>query len=440
MCPIIIRPFGDDDSGAGLVGEFDNGVGVRDGGLLTVFDFNQDVSDLGVVHHDVDFPIFFAASVVAHTGGLLVVEGRHVLIDGGFHHLTQLNGICQHLIVHEDGVADCGVGDIDFRLLLQHFAPAHLHGPALVNQIGALQVVDIVLHRGPGDTVKLLGDGGDGDDVGGHVAQVQEDALQLRGAANIVEGGQVPFEHLVHHVLPHDLLGHQVIGGEGQFGESPHLQIAGEVVLHGGKFEHDRGALLLGHMCESRGADVRPQVGDFHADEGTVFKKGEGGHLDNAPPPGAALGAALDEGGAGGAGGYHLGPGLGVVDGLHPLIPITGVLDLVKKVVSVLLRPDVFMVALQDFIEPAELQHGVIHGDKDDALGLDAPLQERVDHLVLDGGFAHSPGAGEDHGAAQVCLIQPLDSLIIGKPAVLLGKIGVDAAGGPPGVEGPEDF
>lgn len=51
-----------------------------------------------------------------------------------------------------------------------------------------------------------------------------------------------------HHVLPHDLLGHPVVGGQSQFREAAYLEVTGEVVLHRPKLEHDSGALLLRHM------------------------------------------------------------------------------------------------------------------------------------------------------------------------------------------------
>ena len=98
------------------------------------------------------------------------------------------------------------------------------------------------------------------------------------------------------------------------------------------------------------------------------------------------------------------------------------------------------MVTLQNVIESTQLEHGMIHGDKYDALRRDTFLQKRVDHLILDRGFSDPPGAGEDHGPPEVRLFQPLHCFIIGKPAVGLCKIRVDHPGDPPGIKRLQDF
>ena len=59
---------------------------------------------------------------------------------------------------------------------------------------------------------------------------------------------------------------------------------------------------------------------------------------------------------------------------------------------DILLRIDIFVIALQDLIHGAQLQHGMVHGDKDDLLGRNTALKQGLDHLVLYGGLSNPSG------------------------------------------------
>ena len=122
-----------------------------------------------------------------------------------------------------------------------------VYQPALVNQVNALQILNIALHCRAGYAAEFFGDGADGYDLGGHIAEIQENAFQLRRVPNIVERRQIPLQHPVCHILPHDLLRHNVVVRQHQFRETAHLQIAVEMVLYLGQLHHDLSPLLLGH-------------------------------------------------------------------------------------------------------------------------------------------------------------------------------------------------
>lgn len=158
MCSVIIWPLCHNDGGAGLVTQGTNRRVVWNGSLFPVFHFDQNVLDVWVVHHHINFFILASAPVIPYPGRLLIIKRRDVLIDGRFYHFSKLNGVCQHVIIHQNGISDRRIRNIDFRLGLQHLASAHLHRPALIDQICALQIIDIALHRRPADarSVPLL--------------------------------------------------------------------------------------------------------------------------------------------------------------------------------------------------------------------------------------------------------------------------------------------
>ena len=106
-----------------------------------------------------------------------------------------------------------GIRDIDLWLGLQNLAASHFHRPALVDQVCTLQLIYIIFYSRSGYTAQLLSDGSEGDDLRGDVAEIEKATLQLGSTPDIVEGRQIPLEYLVHHILTHDLLGHQIIGG-----------------------------------------------------------------------------------------------------------------------------------------------------------------------------------------------------------------------------------
>ena len=114
--------------------------------------------------------------------------------------------------------------------------------------------------------------------------------------------------------------------------------------------------------------------------------------MDRRPSTSAALLAPFDQNRTGRAGSHHFCVRLHIVDRLQPFVPILRILDLVKKVVDILLRIDIFVIALQDLIHGAQLQHGMVHGDKDDFLGRNTALKQGLDHLVLYGGLSNPSG------------------------------------------------
>ena len=48
-------------------------------------------------------------------------------------------------------------------------------------------------------------------------------AFYYQQAASVGQGWQISFQHFVLYVLPHNLLGHDVIIGQGQFRETAYL-------------------------------------------------------------------------------------------------------------------------------------------------------------------------------------------------------------------------
>ena len=59
---------------------------------------------------------------------------------------------------------------------------------------------------------------------------------------------------------------------------------------------------------------------------------------------------------------------------------------------DILLGIDIFVIALQNLVHGAQLQHGMVHGNKDDLLGRNTALKQGLDHLVLYGGLSNPSG------------------------------------------------
>ena len=217
-----------------------------------------------------------------------------MLVNGGLHDFSHLHRVTQHGIIHQNRIADGCVGNIDLGAGFQDFFPRHIDGPALINQVGAFQIFDIVFDGRPGNAIQLLRNRLDGNDLGRNIAEIQEDSLQLCGVADLVKGGQVPLEHFVHYILPHDLLGQDVVVGQGQFGEAAHLQIAVKVILYLRELQHDLGAFLLGLIYQRGDFQIIRQVGAIHIQQLTILIERQCRNLDGRPSPGAALLAPLD--------------------------------------------------------------------------------------------------------------------------------------------------
>ena len=200
-------------------------------------------------------------------------------------------------------------------------------------------------------------------------------------------------------------MGQDVVVGQGQFGEAAYLQIAVKVVLYLRELQHDLGAFLLRLIQQWGDLQIIRQVGAIHIQQLTILIERQCRNLDGRPSPGAALLAPLDQNRTGRAGGYHFGVRLHIVDCLQPFVPILRVLNFVKKVVDILIRIDVFVIALQNIVHGAQLQHRMIHGDKDNLLGRNTALKQGLDHLVLYGGLSHSSCAGQNHCAPDVRLV-----------------------------------
>ena len=172
------------------------------------------------------------------------------------------------------------------------------------------------------------------------------------------------------------------------------MQIAVEVVLHLGELQHDPGALLLGFIHQRGDLQVIRKVGAIYVQQLAVLIEGQRGNLDGRPSSGAALPAPLDQNRTGRAGGYHLGVRLHIIDRFQPFVPVLRILYFVKEVVDILIRTDIFVIALQNLVHGAQFQHGMIHGDIDDLLRRHVIPEQGLDHLVLYGGLSHSSCSG----------------------------------------------
>ncbi len=213
------------------------------------------------------------------------------------------------------------------------------------------------------------------------------------------------------------------------------MQIAGKVVLYSVQLHHHTGALLLRHFQERGGPYIRAKLRGVDANQRAIFKKGQGRDLDNAPPPRAALCASLYQRRTGRPRCDHLRGWLQIINRFHPLVPLAGILHFVEEVIAVFICPHVGVVAIQNIIQAAELEHGVVQGNEHDALWRHPSLQQGVDHLILNGGLSHTPGPSQDDCSPQIPLLQAFHRFIIGKTAIVLCKVRVDRACGPPGIK-----
>lgn len=59
MCSVIIRALGHHNGRACFITQFANHRIIRHGGLFTVFYFDQDLFDVGIINHHVNFLVFF---------------------------------------------------------------------------------------------------------------------------------------------------------------------------------------------------------------------------------------------------------------------------------------------------------------------------------------------------------------------------------------------
>ena len=187
-------------------------------------------------------------------------------------------------------------------------------------------------------------------------------------------------------------------------------------------------------MQKGRWADLRPQLRDSCTDQGTVLIKRQRRHLDHAPASSTALWASFHQCRTCRACCNHFCFRLHVINRLHPLIPITGILDLVKKVIAILFRIHIAVIAFQQIVQTAQLQHRVVHRNKQDLLRRDTFFQQSVDHLILDRRLANPAGTRQNDRPPQVLLLQPLHRLIVSKPTICLGKARVYHACAPPGI------
>ena len=291
----VIGGFGHHDGGRSFSAQLYNGGIVRDWGTLPILNFNEDVLGIGVFHHNIDFLPTLAAAIVSHRCGLLIIKCGHMLVNSGLHHFTHLYRVTQHGIVHQNRIANRRVGNIDLGAGFENLFPCHIDRPALINQVGAFQIFNIIFDGGPGNAIQFLRNCLDRNDLRRNIAEIEEDSLQFCCVADLVKGGQVPLEHFVHHIFPHDLLGQDVIVGQGQFGESAYLQIAIKVILYLRELQHDLGTFLLGLIHQRRDLQVIRQVGAIHIQQLTILIERQCRNLDGRPSPGAALLAPLDQ-------------------------------------------------------------------------------------------------------------------------------------------------
>ncbi len=147
------------------------------------------------------------------------------------------------------------------------------------------------------------------------------------------------------------------------------------MILNLGQLHHDIRALLLRHSEHRRNLQPLREPREVDVQKAAILIKRHGRNLDYRPAACSALLIALHQCRTGGTCGDDLCIRLHIVYGFQPFIPILSVLHFIKKIVSILLSVDVFVVAFQDIIETTELQHRVVHGDKHDLLRRNAPLQ-----------------------------------------------------------------
>ena len=168
-----------------------------------------------------------------------------MLVNGSFNDFSHFNRVCQNGVIHQNGISDGSIRNIDFGPRFQYLFPCHINRPALVNQICAFQILNIVFYGCAGYAVQFFRDCLNGYNFRRYIAEVQENSLELRRIANIVQGGKITLQHFIHNILPHDLLCHQIIVSQCQFWETANLQIPHKVVLDFGKLHHNLRPLNL---------------------------------------------------------------------------------------------------------------------------------------------------------------------------------------------------
>ena len=165
------------------------------------------------------------------------------------------------------------------------------------------------------------------------------------------------------------------------------LKVTG--LLHMTQLQHNLGSLLLCHVEQPRNLQIFRQLGTIQIQNFAIFIEGHCRDLRHRPSACTAFLIPFHQCRTCRTGRNHLGVWLHIINNLQPFIPVLGVLNLVKEIVYILSRVNIFMIAFQYFVEFTQLQHRMVHGNKYNTLRCHSLLQKFFYHLILNRCFTY---------------------------------------------------
>ena len=118
MNSIIVRILGYNDCCRRFLTQFYDRIIIRNWRTFSVFNFNEDVFRIRIVHHNINFFSFLTAPEVTNRCGILIVKRSDMLVNSRFNNLSHLNRVRQNRIIHQNSIPNCRIGDINFRTRL----------------------------------------------------------------------------------------------------------------------------------------------------------------------------------------------------------------------------------------------------------------------------------------------------------------------------------